>query len=106
MFFQVEDFGKLSAPVFRIFLDWFRAPATKIRRVSFHFSVFVQFAGRKKYANPILFLIFLKEQVLKPCSDCRSRDLLHGKTNYSLRIVPTILEHAMEVGAVKRLSWE
>ena len=27
-------------------------------------------------------------------------------TNYSLRTVPTILEHAMEVEAVRVLSWE
>ena len=38
--FQAEDFGKLSAPAFRIFLDRFRAPETKIRPMSSHFSVF------------------------------------------------------------------
>ena len=40
--FQAEDFGKLSAPVFRIFLDRFRAPGTKIRPISSHFSVILQ----------------------------------------------------------------
>ena len=39
-FFSAEDFGKLSALVFGIFLDWFRALGTKIRPVSFYFSVF------------------------------------------------------------------
>ena len=38
--FQAEDFGKLSAPVFRIFLDRFRAPGTKFRPISSYFSLF------------------------------------------------------------------
>ena len=36
--FQAEDFGKLSAPVFHIFLDQFRAPGAKIRQISSNFS--------------------------------------------------------------------
>ena len=87
---QAEDFGKLSAPVFRIFLDWFRAPGTKIRPISSYFSFFSAFWPQKVWTSNFS-LIFLKEQALKPCSDCRSRDLLHGKTITALydQIWPT-----------------
>ena len=44
--FQAEHFGKLSAPVFRIFLDWSRAPETKIRPISSNVFVFFQFFDR------------------------------------------------------------
>ena len=56
--FQAEDFGKLSAPVFRIFLDWFRAPGTKIQQISSHFSVVFQLFDPKKYKNPTFPLYF------------------------------------------------
>ena len=50
--FQAEDFGKLSALAFRIFLDQFKAPGTKIRQISSHFSVCFQLFDYKKYENP------------------------------------------------------
>ena len=37
--FQAEDFGKSSAPAFRIFLERFKAPGTKFRPIPFHFSI-------------------------------------------------------------------
>ena len=60
--FQAEDFGKLSAPVFRIFLDRFRAPGRTIRPISFNFSVFFQFVGREKYEKPTFSLYFQKNR--------------------------------------------
>ena len=55
--FQAEDFGKLSAPVFRIFLDWSRALGTKIQQISYHFSYF-QLFDPNKYENPSCSLYF------------------------------------------------
>ena len=56
--FQAEDFGKLSAPAFRICLDRFRAPETEFQPSSFHFSVFFQLLDLKKYENPTFSFYF------------------------------------------------
>ena len=37
---QAGDYGKLSAPAFRFFLDRLRAPGNQIRQSSCHFYVF------------------------------------------------------------------
>ena len=72
--FQAEDFGKLFAPVFRICLDRFRALGTEIRQISSYCSVYFSAFWLQKVWKSNFFLLFLKEQALKPCSGPRSRD--------------------------------
>ena len=50
--FQAEDFGKLSAPAFRIFLDRLRALEIRIRPISSNFSDIFQLFDPNKYENP------------------------------------------------------
>ena len=73
--FSAPDFAKISAAVLRIFLVRSRAPETKIWPMSFHFFVFLLVFWPPKTWKSNFFLLFLKEQALKPCPGPRSRDL-------------------------------
>ena len=78
MFFQgfsSPDFAKISAAVLRIDLVRSRAPETNIWPISFHFFVFLLVFWPPKTWKSNFFLLFLKEQALKPCPGPRSRDL-------------------------------
>ena len=72
--FSSPDFAKISAAVLRIFLVRSRAPETKIWPISFHFFVFLLVFWPPKTWKSNFFLLFLKEQALKPCPGPRSRD--------------------------------
>ena len=84
LFFQPEDFGKLSAGLPH-FLGQFRAPGTNIRPISFHFSVFFSFRVAKKYENQSFAFYF---QMVRPRNNAQSLDLaarILGKKNSSVQ---------------------
>ena len=68
--FQAEDFGKLSAPAFRIFVDWSRSPGTN--RPIF---ACVPFFDPKKYEHPTCSFYFWKNRLRNHAQslDCLAR---------------------------------
>ena len=64
--FSAAQFAKTSAPALRIFLVSSKAPETKIRLTSFHFSDFVQLSR------------FVAIRKVSDCLNGRDRALVHG----------------------------
>ena len=100
--FSSPDFAKISGAVLRIFLVRSRALETKIWQISSHVSVLFCFCLCDPKHMKIQLTLFFKEQVLKPCSDCRSRRELSigGRISY----LSTTKSDRLGVKTMSRLS--
>ena len=73
----LENYPRRSSAFFWTGLELRRPKFDRFRSTVRFFSAFWPQKVWKSNFSPL----FLKEQALKPCSDCRSPDLLHGKKN-------------------------